>query len=151
MIKFPFFNHAGLSFAAALVLGIPLQTSEANARVFWSASGYSRAINPGLACARISFDVWTRKRYQNFQIKVYTPRPICRYNNPVMVVNGWFESFKISGDRSEACWGKYTMWLWPNHYNRRYIDEVKISFTHKGTLRGMYCQDRGRTQTLKLR
>lgn len=123
-----------------------VQMPSAAALTYRSVSGFSKAINPGLACwARPSYDIWTRRNYQSFQIKMYPRKLIypCRRGIPNAVIGGWFESFKLSGDRSEACYGKFTMWF--SNYGRN----LKIAFTTKGQLRGMYCLERGRTQTFQ--
>lgn len=128
------------------ILICSLTIAPVEALTYLSPSGYTKAVNPGKACVRRSFDVWTRKRYQSFQIKMY-PRKLllpCRRGVPVAIISGWFESFKLSGDRSEACWGKFTLWF--TNYGR----DAKITWQFKGTLRGMYCRDKG-TRTLSLR
>lgn len=123
------------------------EVSPAVAATYWNDSGSSKATLPGAACYRRSFDVWTRKRYQSFQIKLYPRRLIlpCRRYFPNAEIRGWFESFKISGGRNEACYGQFTQRF------SNWGQDLKISFSHKGTLRGMVCRDIGRTQTIAFR
>lgn len=119
----------------------------AAALIYRTDSGYSRAIQPGVACRLRSFDIWTRRNYQSYQIKMYprkAPYP-CRRGIPNAVLTGWYESFQISGRANQACYGRFTQVF------TKWGRELKITFSYKGTLRGMTCPLKGKTQTLLFR
>lgn len=137
-----------LGLSLALLLPSTLFPLPSSALTYWSPSRYSKTINPGLACTgRKSFDLWTRKRYQAYQIKMY-PRYIvrpCRRGAPNAEIRGWFESFQISGKANQACYGKFTMFF--SGYGR----VLKTALSYKGTLRGMSCPWTNTTQTIEFR
>lgn len=145
---FPILNSRRLpSLFLSTLIGVALIAPPAAALIYYSPSGYTKVVNPGLACWRRPFDFWTRKHYQSFKGTIYPKQALlpCRRGRPNAVISGTFEIFKLSGDRMEACRGKATLWF--SNWGRN----LRATWQTTGAVRGMYCRNPGRNQTLSFR
>ncbi len=128
--------------AVSLVCALILATAYAStASTYRTLNNAIKTNNITGVCTLKPFSYYIERYGQVFFGAIYPDLTLipCTQGEPEAFFGGNFQTYKVTGDRSEACRGDVSIKF--NNYART----LDLQFVYRGSLPGYYCRDRQKT------